>query len=346
MIKTAVVILNWNGKHFLEQFLGGVINHSAGPDVEIYVADNGSTDESVPYLKKEFPGVKLILLDKNHGFSEGYNRALRGIDARYYVLLNSDVEVTLHWIDPVISLMDKDETIAACQPKIRSYLHREYFEYAGAAGGFIDRLGYPFCRGRILNHIEKDEGQYDQVTDIFWATGACMFVRASLFQSSGGLDPTYFAHMEEIDFCWRMKNMGYRILYVPQSTVFHVGGGTLPNEHPRKLYLNFRNNLLTLIKNLPPGTLFITLISRMILDCAASLKYLASLKIADSCAVAMAYLSVISRFIPYYRHRKKLRSSTVRHTHKEIYRRSVVVDFFLMKNRKFTQLNPEAFGKQ
>jgi GT2 family glycosyltransferase len=346
MNKVAIVILNWNGKHYLQQFLGEVVKHSAGEDIAIYVADNGSTDGSVEYLKAEFTSVKRILLDRNYGFSEGYNLALRQVEATYYVLLNSDVEVTPGWLDPIIELMDRQEKIAACQPKILSYQYRDYFEYAGAGGGYIDRLGYPFCRGRILDNIEKDQGQYDQVADIFWASGACMFVRSELYHAIGGFDPLYFAHMEEIDLCWRLKGMGYRIIFQPHSVVYHVGGGTLPNEHPWKLYLNFRNNLLTLYKNLPPNKLVPVLLARQFFDLAAAVQYFLRLKPAEAWAVTRAYLSFLKKLPGYCMLRKKVQAAQKVTTYREWYKKSLLFDFYFRGIRKFTELDMRAFRQQ
>jgi GT2 family glycosyltransferase len=249
-MKTAVVILNWNGRNFLETFLPSVLEYSARC-ADVIVADNASTDDSVAFLQEHYPQIRIIEHPKNGGFSKGYNDALKQIDAEYYILLNSDVEVTPNWITPVIEMMDADPSIAACQPKLRSFEDRSQFEYAGAAGGFIDAYGYPFCRGRIFDVLEEDRGQYDDACEVFWATGACLFVRADLYHALGGLDEDFFAHMEEIDFCWRLKNNGHKVMYCPDSTVYHVGGGALPKSSPRKTYLNFRNNLALLVKNLP-----------------------------------------------------------------------------------------------
>ena len=229
MTRVAVVILNWNGREFLRKFLPSVIGFSQG-DAEIIVADNASTDSSLEFLANEFPGIRVIQNLTNGGFAKGYNDALKQVDAEYYVLLNSDIEVTSGWIKPVIQLMDTHPEVAACQPRIRSYHSPDKFEYAGAAGGFIDHYGYPFCRGRMFQHLEADQGQYDNSCEIFWATGACMFVRAELYHQMGGLDEDFFAHMEEIDFCWRLKNAGHAIMYCPESVVYHVGGGTLPKK--------------------------------------------------------------------------------------------------------------------
>lgn len=270
--KVAVVILNWNGKSFLEKFLPLVIKYSS--NAQIIVADNQSSDDSVSLLKEKFPQVKIILNPDNGGFSKGYNVALKQVEAEYYVLLNSDVEVTENWIEPIITLMDSNSKIAACQPKILDYNNKTTFEYAGAAGGFMDKYGYPFCRGRIFNALEEDKGQYNTAIEVFWATGACMFVRAEAFWKVGGFDNDYFAHMEEIDVCWRMKNIGYQIYIEPKSFVYHVGGGTLNKLSPRKTFLNFRNNLTTLTKNASPRFLLFKIIYRMILDGVAAFKFL------------------------------------------------------------------------
>ena len=248
--RIAVVILNWNGRKFLSQFLPVVVNNTA-PGVEIIVADNGSTDDSLQFLEDHFPGVRTIILDANYGFAGGYNRALKQVDTDYYVLLNSDVEVTPGWLDPMTRLLEKNKTIAACQPKILSYTHRDQFEYAGAAGGWLDTYGYPFSKGRVFDVCEKDNGQYDQEEPIFWASGACLFIRSMVFHQSGGFDEYFFAHQEEIDLCWRMQLAGHRIFSCPSSVVYHVGGGTLPKGRSLKTYLNFRNNRIMMSKNLP-----------------------------------------------------------------------------------------------
>ena len=287
--KVAVVILNWNGKSFLEKFLPIVIKYSSS--AQIIVADNQSSDDSVSFLKQHFPEVRIIINLSNDGFSTGYNLALKQVEAEYYVLLNSDVEVTEKWIEPIMDLMDSNKQIAACQPKILDYNHKTTFEYAGAAGGFMDKYGYPFCRGRIFNSLEEDKGQYNNSTEVFWATGACMFVRAEAFWKVGGFDDDYFAHMEEIDVCWRMKNIGYQIYVEPKSHVYHVGGGTLNKLSPRKTYLNFRNNLITLTKNASPRFLFFKIIYRMILDGVAAFKFLAEGHGSHFIAVIKAHFS-------------------------------------------------------
>lgn len=288
MDKTAVVILNWNGCEMLRSFLPSVVRCSQTEGARVYVADNGSTDASVEMLRREFPSVHLILLGENHGFAEGYNLALRQVDAEYVVLLNSDVEVTGHWLAPLIGYMDAHPEVAACQPKIRSWRQRERFEYAGAAGGFIDRYGYPFCRGRIMSVVEKDNGQYDTVVPLFWATGAALFIRRKDYLDAGGLDGRFFAHMEEIDLCWRLRARGRRLVCVPQSTVYHVGGATLKKENPRKTFLNFRNNLLMLYKNLPQEELAAVMRMRAVLDYVAALNFLLRGQFANMWAVVRA----------------------------------------------------------
>lgn len=249
-MKTAVVILNWNGERFLKKFLPGLLDSVKDRDAEVIVADNASTDSSMVLMLYDFPRVKTIRFNKNYGFTGGYNRALFQTDARYYVLINSDIEVTEGWLDPLVDWMDSHPDCGVCAPKLHSYQDRDMFEYAGAAGGLLDRFGYPFCRGRVLKKVEKDCGQYDTPADVFWASGACMMVRADLYRKLGGLDERFFAHQEEIDLCWRAQLEGYKVETVPFSTVYHVGGGTLPNNSPWKLYLNYRNNLLMLSKNL------------------------------------------------------------------------------------------------
>ena len=274
MKKISVVILNWNGVGMLQKFMPKVVEYSAMEGVEICVADNASTDESVSYLQTNFPNVRLILLDKNYGFAEGYNRALQQVEAEYVVLLNSDVEVTPHWLEPLVEYMDVHPEVAACQPKIRSERNKEYFEYAGAAGGYLDKYGYPFCRGRIFEVVEKDQGQYDTIQPIFWATGAALFIRLKDYREAGGLDGRFFAHMEEIDLCWRLRSRGRGIVCIPQSVVYHVGAATLKKENPRKTFLNFRNNLLMLYKNLPEKEMKKVMFIRGLLDWVATFVFL------------------------------------------------------------------------
>ena len=274
MKKLSVVILNWNGVGMLQKFLPKVVEYSAMEGVEICVADNASTDESVSYLQVNFPNVRLIVLDKNYGFADGYNKALQQVEAEYVVLLNSDVEVTPYWLEPLVEYMDAHPKVAACQPKIRSERSKAFFEYAGAAGGYLDKYGYPFCRGRIFDVVEEDKGQYDTIQPIFWATGAALFIRLKNYRETGGLDGRFFAHMEEIDLCWRLRSRGFGIVCIPQSTVYHVGAATLKKENPRKTFLNFRNNLLMLYKNLPKKELKRVMFVRGVLDGVAALVFL------------------------------------------------------------------------
>jgi len=274
MKKISVVILNWNGLAMLQKFLPKVVEYSQGEGVEVCVADNGSTDASRAWVSDAYPNVRLIVLDKNYGFADGYNKALQQVEAEYVVLLNSDVEVTPHWLESMTSYMDAHPEVAACQPKIRAERSREYFEYAGASGGYIDKYGYPFCRGRIFQVVEKDVGQYDTVVPILWATGASLFIRLKDYREVGGLDGRFFAHMEEIDLCWRLRSRGRVIVCIPQSVVYHVGAATLKKENPRKTFLNFRNNLLMLYKNLPEKELKKVLFVRGLLDWLAAFVFL------------------------------------------------------------------------
>jgi GT2 family glycosyltransferase len=338
--KVAIVILNWNGKSFLEKFLPSVV--ACNPDyAEIFVADNGSTDGSEDFLRQYYPRITYIPLGKNHGYTGGYNLALKQIDAQYYVLLNSDIEVTPGWIDPVIALMDANDDVAACQPRIMGWHQRDHFEYAGAAGGFIDLYGYPFCRGRLFETLEKDMGQYNDPIEIFWATGACMFVRAGDFHLAGAFDEDFFAHMEEIDLCWRLKRMGRKIMVCPDSIIYHVGGGTLPKTHPRKTFLNFRNNLLLLAKNLPASLFYPLLAKRMVLDQVAALRFLTAGCYKDFKAVYSALASVTTLYRIKRRQGREMPYMPVG----QVYGKSIVVEYFIRKKKKFSQLNPENFRK-
>lgn len=323
MTKVAVVILNYNGQKFLETFLPSVIEHADG--YEIIIADNASTDGSLAYLKNHHSTLKTIQLPTNQGFAGGYNNALKEVEAEYYVLLNSDVEVSANWTKPIIDLMDTDKSIAAYQPKIRSYHQKTHFEYAGAAGGYIDWLGYPFCRGRVFDSYEEDKGQYDDTQEIFWATGACMFVRADVFHQLGGFDAHFFAHMEEIDLCWRMKNAGYKIMYASASTVYHVGGGTLHKSNPRKTFLNYRNGLAMLYKNIPADKLFSTILLRLVLDGISGIKLLVDGSFAD-------FLAVIKAHFAFYAMIPKLKRESPRNVSK-IYQKSIVWEYFVKKQK-------------
>lgn len=338
MIKLAVVILNWNGRGFLERYLPSVVMHSNIGGVKVVVADNGSEDDSIAYLKIAFPTVEIIALDKNYGFSEGYNRALSQLEAEYFVLLNSDVEVTRGWLEPIIAALDGNTLVAACMPKIISDERRDLFEYAGAAGGFIDKYGYPFCQGRIFDSLETDYGQYDEAREIFWATGACIAVRGPLFKLAGGLDSDFFAHMEEIDLCWRLKNRGYQIMYVPYSVVYHLGGGTLPQGNPRKTFLNFRNNLFLLYKNLPEEAIFRTIFARLVLDGISSLRFLIKFSFAEFFAILRAHYAFYSGYSRYKQFRKEEKKFIVRYQHKEMYPQSIVKQYFINKKYSFLSL--------
>lgn len=335
--KTAVVILNWNGKHYLDKFLPAVIQHSG--DAAVIVADNNSSDDSVAFLREKFPMVKLVLNTANEGFAKGYNDALKSVSAEYFILLNSDVEVTPDWIAPLIALMEGDKSIAACQPKILAFHQKTTFEYAGAAGGFIDKYGYPFCRGRIFNAIENDNGQYNDAREIFWATGACMVVRSEVFSRMGGFDGDYFAHMEEIDLCWRMKNLGHKIFVQPASLVYHVGGGTLNKVSPKKTYLNFRNNLVTLTKNHSSQYLWIKIIYRMVLDGIAAFKFLLQGEPAHFFAVLKAHGYYYAKLPSTLSKRKALRATPgYRSATTCIYNGNIVVLHYLKKLNTFSEL--------
>jgi GT2 family glycosyltransferase len=329
-IKTAVVILNWNGKNFLEKFLGKVLDSISRPDTsgtKLIVADNASADGSVEWIKANYPQTGLILFDKNHGFADGYNKALEQIDAEYYLLLNSDIDVSDNWLLPLVKYMDINPDVAACAPKLRSFNNPEYFEYAGAGGGFIDKYGYIFCRGRILDSIEEDKGQYDNGMDVFWATGAALMVRAELFHKAGGLDGSFFAHMEEIDLCWRLQLMGYRISNVPESVVYHVGGGALPNNSPRKLYLNYRNNLMMLEKNLFKHRWLIIFV-RLLLDAASGLVYLLSGKFSYLQAVITAHWAFFRKIPQCRQKRKDFRHLIVKKVNTGVYPGCIVFQYF------------------
>lgn len=330
---TAVVILNWNGKHMMERFLPSVVANTTG-NAEVVIADNGSTDDSIEFLKANYPTLRIVQLDKNYGFAEGYNRALAQIEADCYVLLNDDVEVTPHWVEPVVEQMEKHPDTAIVQPKLLMYDQRDTFEYAGGAGGYIDSYGYPFCRGRMFDTVEKDHGQYDDACEIFWASGAAMFVRADVWHHLGGLDGDFFAHMEEIDFCWRAKNAGYRVEYCPQSVVYHVGGGTLPKSNPRKTYLNFRNNLSMLYKNLPDSRRCWVLGVRIVLDYVAGVKFLIEKKPQEFKAVYQAHRDF------YKAHATNQRKRQSMHPHKVscTYNGWLLLQYYLFKKKHFSDL--------
>ena len=338
MPQVAIIILNWNGADLLRRFLPALLAADSTPDVDIYVADNGSTDSSVALLRQEFPTVKLLLLEQNYGFAEGYNRVIQAIEAKYVVLMNSDVEVTPSWLSPLLEYMEAHPEVAACQPKIRSWRQKECFEYAGAAGGFLDRYGYPFCRGRIMSEVEKDNGQYEEVIPIFWATGAMLFIRRKEYLEAGGLDGRFFAHMEEIDLCWRLRARGKQLVCVPQSTVYHLGGATLQKESPRKTFLNFRNNLLMLYKNLPVGELHSVMRVRALLDYVAALKFLCTGSTPNARAVLQARREY-HRLRPTFRaaREENMKQTTVSHI-PERTPYSILWKYYIHRKKQFSKL--------
>jgi GT2 family glycosyltransferase len=335
----SIVILNWNGKQFLEQFLPTLIQHTTHPEAEIVVADNGSSDDSLDFLNKEYPDIRIIALDKNHGFSGGYNRAMEQVNAKYMLLLNSDIEVSQGWLEPLLEEMESDQSIGACTPKIMDFKKKSHFEYAGGAGGFIDRYGYTFCRGRVFDHLEEDQGQYDDACDLFWGSGACLLVRSEIYRASGGLDEQFFAHFEEIDLCWRMQLMGHRIRFVPSSMVYHVGGATLQRGNPFKAFLNFRNNLLLLYKNLPEKGRDSTIFVRMILDGISALRFLLQGAFSDFRAIFRAHFAFYGMKSSYggTKNRNNFTGNSV--IVSGIYPGSIVADFFLKRKRKFSDLD-------
>lgn len=323
----AIVILNWNGKSLLERCLPSVVNYSNNG--RIYVADNASTDNSIAFLKRNYPSVTIIKNNKNLGFAEGYNLALASVKEPLFCLLNNDVEVTPQWLEPILNLYNTQENLAIVQPKILDYNKRDTFEYAGAAGGFIDKYGYPYCRGRIFNHIERDTGQYDDVKEILWASGACFFIKSSVYKSLGGFDNLFFAHMEEIDLCWRAFNQNFKIVYSGYSTVYHIGGATLSNQNPKKTYLNFRNSLYALTKNTDKnvyGRIFV----RLILDGIAGLRFLVQLKISHFFSILKAHFSFYSKFPQLLKQRRQLTQRAGYHK-----TNSIVWSYFILKKTHF-----------
>ncbi|UOQ99769.1 glycosyltransferase family 2 protein [Hymenobacter sp. 5317J-9] len=332
----AIVILNWNGAGFLRRFLPGVLTHADG--ARVIVADNASTDDSVELMSREFPLVELLLLERNFGFCEGYNQALAQVNSDFFVLLNSDVEVTLGWLRPLRALLEASPRIAAVQPKILTHADPTYFEYAGAGGGYLDRLAYPFCRGRLFDTLEKDQGQYDDSRPVAWASGACLLVRRSAWHALGGLEPAFFAHMEEIDFCWRLQNAGHEVWYHGGSAVRHVGGGTLPKTNPRKTYLNFRNGLALLFKNAAPGELLWPLWQRLVLDGVAGVKFLLSGELGNFWAVLRAHFSFYGKLGYWRRKRREARPHLRVAQRQGVYHGSVVWAYFAQGKRKFSDL--------
>ncbi len=339
MKRVAIVILNWNGRKMLAEYLPSVLDYSRA-DADIYVADNASTDDSVDFLQQHYASeVKLIRLEKNWGFAEGYNRALAEIDAEYFVLLNSDVEVTHHWLTPLIEFMDSHEEVAACQPKLLSLTDKDFFEYAGASGGFIDRYGYPFCRGRIFDTLEEDNGQYDYRQEIFWATGACLFIRAKDYEDVGGLDARFFAHNEEIDLCWRLRLRGRKIYCIPESVVYHLGGGSLPKGNPMKTFLNFRNNLTMLYKNLPESDLRHVMRWRWFLDYLAAWKMLLlDWNVGEFKAVYRARRAFKAWRKDFSADREQIQQRRAEGTAMGMYAHSILWQYYVKGNHHFSKL--------
>jgi GT2 family glycosyltransferase len=330
MKKVAVVILNWNGRGLLEQFLPSIVEHS--PEAAIYVADNDSTDDSVDFIRTHFPEIKLIRNPGNFGYAKGYNEALRFVEEDIYVLVNSDVEVTENWLVPVLEMFDTEPTTSIIQPKILDYKNKEYFEYAGAAGGFIDKYGYPFCRGRIFDTLEKDEGQYNDTADIFWASGACFFIRKECFRELGGFDADFFAHQEEIDLCWRAVNKRLNVRYCGKSMIYHVGGATLDSQNPQKTYLNFRNSLFIMVKNVPQEKLLGVLLSRLVLDGLAGMLFLSKGKLAHIAAIVKAHFAFYLHFGRHYEKRAMFQ------TRRYFRIRSIAYSYYFYKKRTFRDL--------
>ncbi len=339
MNKIAIVILNWNGVDMMRRYLTDVVNYSIVDNAVVYVADNASTDDSVEMLRSEYPQVKVILLEKNWGFAEGYNKALSQIAAEYYVLLNSDVKVTHHWLQPLVEFMDAHRDVAACQPKLLSIIDTDSFEYAGACGGFIDLYGYPFCRGRVFNTIERDKGQYDTAMPILWATGACMMIRSSDYWNAGGFDGRFFAHNEEIDLCWRLRLLGRKVYCIPDSAVFHLGGGTLPKSNPMKTYLNFRNNLTMLYKNLPDRELRKVMRMRFWLDWLAALQMLLlGRSIGDFKAVIKARMAFKAWKNDFRHDRETIQSTAKVDAVPERICISILWQYYIKRNKTFRQI--------
>ena len=330
MKKIAVVILNWNGAKLLEQFLPSVIEHSDG--ATIYVVDNASTDSSIEVLKTKFPSVNIIQNDGNYGFAKGYNVALKQVEEDYYALVNSDVEVTEGWLSPILTVFDKELNVSIIQPKILDYKNKEYFEYAGAAGGFIDQYGYPYCRGRIFDTIEKDNGQYDDEIEIFWASGACFFIRKEIYRKLNGFDCEFFAHQEEIDLCWRAFNMGYKAKYTPKSVIYHIGGATLKESNPKKTFLNFRNSLLMLTKNLPKHKLPSIIFVRLLLDGLAGIQFIFKGKFNHFWVIIKAH------FHYYHLINKTLKKRKAPQSENYYYIKSIVYKYFVKNGTIFEKL--------
>lgn len=331
----SVVILNYNGRHWLEKFLPACMQ-TTYPAVQWIIADNASTDNSAVYVKTHFPSVEWVQFDVNKGFAAGNNEAIPYCKGEYVVLLNSDVEVTPNWLEPLVKRMQANKDIAAIQPKIRAYHQKTHFEYAGACGGFLDRFGVPFCRGRIFQYCEEDKGQYEEAIPVFWATGACLLFRKSVWENIGGLDDTFFAHMEEIDWCWKVQLAGYQVWCEPQSVVYHVGGGTLAMDNPKKVYLNFRNSLFMLYKNLPSYTLWLTIFKRLLLDGLAGVHYLIKGKFRNIIAIIQAHWYFFRKVKTYRNKRKWVQS--IKKNEVILFSRSIVVQYFLRGKKTYRQI--------
>ena len=346
MKKVAVVVLNWNGASLLKQFLPLLLQRTPDTLADIIVADNGSTDTSLQLLESHFPSVKVIALNRNHGFAKGYNLALQNLNHEYAVLLNSDVEVATGWLNPLVDYLDLHPDTVAAQPKLLSYNNKNYFEYAGAAGGYVDRFGYPFCRGRIQQSVEPDNQQYDDVKPILWASGACLFVRLKDYQEVGGLDEFFFAHQEEIDLCWRLVSQGKEIVYIPSSVVYHVGGATLKKENPGKTFLNFRNNLLLIYKNVSGGRMSWVLFVRFFLDILAAVQFLFRGQASNTWAICRAWSAFLKIRPTYKAIRKEIQTSATCKDPEQIYQGCIIADYYLKGKKTFSQLNftPESHG--
>lgn len=337
MPKVAIAILNYNGIHLLQKYLPVIAEHHAHQD--IYIIDNASKDESIKWIQQHYPEIHIIQNKENYGFAKGYNEGLKHIEADYYVLMNNDIRTTAHWLEPIIEWMEKNESAAVCMPKLLDDTHPEKFEYAGACGGFIDMLGYPFCRGRIFLSVENDEQQYDEISEIFWATGACMVIKSKVFWEAGGFDEDFFAHMEEIDLCWRIKNIGYKIYVYPFSKVYHLGGGTLHKIKPQKTYLNFRNSLLTLLKNHPEKNLFLKILFRLKLDGVAGLKFLLEGHGKHTIAVIQAHFYFYRHFKKFWRKRKQFeKTHNVQYCFSPVLNESIVVAHYLRNIKKYSDI--------
>ena len=332
-MKIAIVILNWNGKKLLELFLPTIVKYSSLDFVTIYIADNASTDDSINYIKSNNKEVNIIQNHKNGGFAKGYNDALQHVDADIYALVNNDIEVTENWLNPIIQIFNSEENTVVIQPKILDFKYKTHFEYAGAGGGFIDNYGYPFCRGRIFESAEEDQHQFDDTSDIFWASGACFFIRASVYHQVNGFDEDYFAHQEEIDLCWRVQNLGYDVKYVGKSKVYHVGGATLNETNPHKTFLNFRNSLFSLVKNLPKNKGFQIVITRLLLDGIAGVKFLFNFKLKHTFAILKAHLSFYNQLS------RMLKKREINNQKKDYYKtKNIVWQYFILGRKKFENL--------